>query len=378
MRYHVMLADDDMNITQGLKDILTKYFPETFLIHQASSGIELHELLCQYPAALVISDIKMPGMDGLQCLQLIREENLPCEVILLSGYDDYALIRQALKLCVCDYLLKPVHIDSLVQLISELLPCLESRTFCTASQHGKPAAHSTPITYFDIDVQAGLADKELEQCLERFVRGMQSLDAMEAQAGLEAFFAGNDGSVWDEAATKNALVRRVYQLMERIPAMIKVIADNRLTEFDAVSSIKSLPTFSQLRDRLLQTIACDLQLLAKSSEKREQYMISRAKSYITAHCMEELTLEDVALEMHMNPGYFSTLFKQWSGTTFREYLRAERIAQAQKLMLHGQLKLYEIAEQVGYQNASHFNRAFKEVTGASPSMWCLHHRKGDD
>ncbi|MBQ6859942.1 MAG: helix-turn-helix transcriptional regulator, partial [Clostridia bacterium] len=73
-------------------------------------------------------------------------------------------------------------------------------------------------------------------------------------------------------------------------------------------------------------------------------------------------------------GYFSTLFRQLSGVTFREYLRKERIEQAQRLILEGSCRLYEIAERVGYQNTSHFNRAFKAVTGVTPSIWAVHHK----
>lgn len=372
--YHVLLADDDVSITKGLSDILRSHFPGLFTLHCASSGTELKSLLCSVPAALVITDIKMPGMTGLDCLQFVRDQGLSCEVVLLSGYDDYALIRQALKLQVLDYMLKPVHIDSLVRLVHELLPRLEGRAFAPARAEAsvKPAQLVAP--YFDIPVSQALDEKSLNEALDAVVNGLQNMDGSEAENALRRFFSGNDGSIWDEAATKNALIRRIYQLMERVPAMIHIIAESKLTHYDAVSSIKNLPTLSQLRDRLIETFHYDVAQLRKDMEKRDQYLISKAKAYIAAHYMESPTLEEVAGELHITPSYFSTLFRQLSGVTFREYLRNERVAQAQRLINEGGCKLYEVAEKVGYQSTSHFNRAFKEVTGMTPSIWALHHQ----
>lgn len=373
--YHVILADDDINITKGLSDILRGYFPGLFTIHCASSGVELKELLCKVPAALVISDIKMPGMTGIECLRFIREQDLSCEMILLSGYDDYSLIRQAFKLNVADYMLKPVHIDSLVNMVGEILSRLKGRTFTLAKDTKREECSVQMMPYFDIEVSSPLDARALNSALDCFVLGMQSMDKEAAEQALHTFFRGNDGSALDEAETKNALIHRIYQLMERIPAMIQIIANNKLTRYDAVSSIKNLPTLSQLYDRLMDTFRYDMELLKKQTEKRDQYLIAQAKAYIAEHYMENPSLEDVACKLHMNPGYFSTLFRQFNGMCFRDYLRKERISQAQKLILENNCKLYEIAERVGYQNTSHFNRAFKEVTGVTPSIWALHHKK---
>jgi two-component system response regulator YesN len=91
--------------------------------------------------------------------------------------------------------------------------------------------------------------------------------------------------------------------------------------------------------------------------------------------MENIALDQLAATLHMNATYFSAVFKQWTNTTFREYLRSVRIRQGIRLIETEDLKLYEIAERVGYQNASHFNRAFKTVTGVTPSVWAMHHTK---
>jgi len=373
MAYHLLLADDDLAVTQGLRGVIEKAFPHVFDVHEAADGYALLQLMGEYPASLIITDVKMPGLDGLACLASIRNQALPCEVVLLSGFDDYKLIHKALKLAAYDYLLKPVHIDSLLRLLEGLLPRLATLT----PRLGTPLpvqAAAEPNPYFDGEPPAQpLSAAALEKTLRALTTAVQSMDSASTRDALNAFFTGLSPAVWDEATVKAALAKLISDLMERVPAMIRIVGEHKLTELDAVNSIRNLPTFSQLHARFLQIFDLYLNQLAQNTEKREQYIIRRAKEYIDSHYMEALSLDDLALALHMNSTYFSTMFKQWNGTTFRDYLRAVRIREGIRHIEAGKHKLYEISELVGYQNASHFNRAFKEVTGTSPSLWMLHH-----
>lgn len=373
MAYHLLLADDDLAVTAGLRAAIEKAFPEMFSIHEAADGLALMQLLHSYPASLVITDVKMPGMDGLACLAYIRDQQLPCEVILLSGFDDYSLIRRALKLAAYDYLLKPVHIDSLLTLLNGLLPKLATLSPRTgALPPVKPVPETNP--YFDAAPPARpLTAAQLEEALRDLTLAVQNMDGERTRAALNAFFTGHSPAVWDEPTVKAALAKLISDLMERVPAMIRIVGEQKLSELDAVNSIRNLPTFSQLHARFVQIFELYLSQLAQNTEKRELYMIRRAKEQIDSHYMEPLSLDDLAETLHMNPTYFSAMFKKLNGTTFRDYLRSVRIREGIRLIEAGERKLYEIADLVGYQNASHFNRAFKEVTGVTPSLWALHH-----
>ena len=71
----------------------------------------------------------------------------------------------------------------------------------------------------------------------------------------------------------------------------------------------------------------------------------------------------------MHPNYFSSLFKNETGTTVRDYILNIRIKKAKELMKDNNYKIIDIAIAVGYQDASHFNRAFKNITGMSPNRY---------
>ena len=94
----ILLIDDDSNIIEGLETILRDHFPHTYQIFKAFDGRQALELLTQSYYHIIISDIKMPQLDGIRLLELIHREELPSTVIMLSGYDDYMYIRTTLRL----------------------------------------------------------------------------------------------------------------------------------------------------------------------------------------------------------------------------------------------------------------------------------------
>ncbi len=90
---------------------------------------------------------------------------------------------------------------------------------------------------------------------------------------IDAFFEGLSPDIWDEQRLKAELIRCVSELMERIPAMIRIIGDLRLTEFDAASSIRNLPTFSQLHKRMLDIAEQYHDKMRQNAKNHDQLLI---------------------------------------------------------------------------------------------------------
>jgi two-component system response regulator YesN len=97
--------------------------------------------------------------------------------------------------------------------------------------------------------------------------------------------------------------------------------------------------------------------------------IERTLTYIREHLDQSLTLSQVAASIHMNPNYFSKLFKQETGKTYIEYVTEARMEWAAKLLRETPAKVSEIARRVGYEDLKHFNHLFKRHTGATPSQF---------
>jgi two-component system response regulator YesN len=97
--------------------------------------------------------------------------------------------------------------------------------------------------------------------------------------------------------------------------------------------------------------------------------IGKALDYMRSHLHDNLTLAKVAEHIHMNPSYFSHLFKVNTGTTFIDHLTGLRIERAKQLLQRPELKNYMLCEEIGFASYPHFCTQFKKHTGYTPSEY---------
>jgi len=102
-------------------------------------------------------------------------------------------------------------------------------------------------------------------------------------------------------------------------------------------------------------------------QNAESPVITRAKQFIAEHQGEELSLEQVAAAVHTSKFYFCKMFKKATGINFTDYLSRLRTERAKNLLLNPNLRVSEIAYEVGFQSLTHFNRVFKRILGRSPT-----------
>jgi len=125
--------------------------------------------------------------------------------------------------------------------------------------------------------------------------------------------------------------------------------------------------------RLLEIFAGHLseianQIALEESEK-EPLLVRRARAYIGDHSGEPLHLTQLAEALHVSTFYFCKMFKKATGLTFTDYLGRVRVEKAKALLLHADLRVSEIAYEVGFESLTHFNRLFRRVTGQSPTAF---------
>jgi AraC-like DNA-binding protein len=110
-------------------------------------------------------------------------------------------------------------------------------------------------------------------------------------------------------------------------------------------------------------------LAAMQAQHAEPPAITRAREFIEANYGERLSLGRVARFVHASPFYFCKLFKRETGANFTDYLARIRIEKARNLLLNPNLRVSEIAFEVGFQSLTHFNRVFKRLLGLAPSAY---------
>ena len=104
-------------------------------------------------------------------------------------------------------------------------------------------------------------------------------------------------------------------------------------------------------------------------DNAEPPMIRHAKEFIEANHAEELSLGQVAKAVNTSTFYFCKLFKKATGITFTHYLSRVRIEKARNLLLNPNLRISEVAFEVGFQSLTHFNRVFRKLVGQSPTEY---------
>lgn len=124
----MLIVDDEPIICQGIRYTIPWDSLGIEVVGEAYSGEEALPLAVDREVDLVLTDIRMKGMDGLRLTELLKEALPQVVVIIISGYDDFEYARQAVRLGVTDYLLKPVDIDELVDLVSGIKDKLQKQS----------------------------------------------------------------------------------------------------------------------------------------------------------------------------------------------------------------------------------------------------------
>ncbi len=125
--------------------------------------------------------------------------------------------------------------------------------------------------------------------------------------------------------------------------------------------------------KLLSIFAQHLAMLSNQvfiqQENSEPPLITKARAYIQDHQTEEIKLGHVAKAVNMSSYYFCKMFKKVTGINFTDYVARIRIEKSKNLLLNPNLRISEIAFEVGFQSLTHFNRVFKKILGQSPTEY---------
>lgn len=112
-----IIIEDEIRIREGINKLMGKLFPEITVEAMAENGLDGLAYMEYYKPDLVITDIRMPGMDGLEMLSKARSLGLSPNVIVLTAYSEFAYAQQAVRLGVQDYLVKPIVVQEFTQTI---------------------------------------------------------------------------------------------------------------------------------------------------------------------------------------------------------------------------------------------------------------------
>ncbi|MFB5760776.1 response regulator transcription factor [Paenibacillus medicaginis] len=134
MTYQILLVEDEKWVRTALRKVIEKIKLPFTVVHESTNGMEAWKWLEHSRADIVLTDIRMPVMDGLTLLKQIRNEGKATDIIIVSGHDEFAYAQQAVRLGAFDYFLKPVDTEDMTECFRNWLQRQEPGTAATKVQ----------------------------------------------------------------------------------------------------------------------------------------------------------------------------------------------------------------------------------------------------
>ncbi|WP_276354439.1 AraC family transcriptional regulator [Cohnella caldifontis] len=435
--YRLLIADDEALEREGLEWIVRRLLPDTFEFLHAENGRKAIELADERRPHIVLMDVQMPGIGGIDALKEIRARLPDAKLVLVTAYDSFAYAQEAMPLGVKEYIVKPAGREQIASLLRRLVeelerekrqrdeqlelksklstlgPLLENELAlmlmvdqvldtgigqlaewldfplgdCRCLVAAFPARDSADerrqlfetIRKFAKSQATCIVSSLLEHHMAMFLRKppqaagdwkeepvrfagrlletVRSQTGIDPSVGIGSLRGGADG------------LRRSY--FEAVFASTVSFRDRQVCLFDDLkeSKIDDFPMAGAGTDIRQGYVMSALLRIRDMREEQTSSVIDRAVAYIRQKFNEELSLEDVAQHAHLNPFYFSKLFKQHVGETFIDFLTGLRIDKAKQLIEEDRLSLKEVCYEVGYNDPNYFSRVFKKVTGVTPSEY---------
>ena len=393
--YRVLLADDEPIICKGLRETIEWDSLGLEISGEAHNGVEALELVRTNQPHILITDIRMPGMDGIRLIKTIRELGLNVRIIILSGFSDYAFLKEAIRLGVDGYLLKPIDNDELISNLTDLVNNIEKEMLRTTQLYqGMELLRSNTlnrlvtnmISRSEFEEKASFLDIAL--AAERYlcavcfsendnggVFGYGEPNTAFAIQSICNVLAEGMGITFTDA--KNRVVLLLYgsrkeEMAAAAAGLLENVAKQVPEHFNIVTGIgitvsmvediwKSYASATERFDR--DKITAEGEQL----EGRWNKAVDRTLAYIAAHYHEALSLKQVANVCEINTSYLGQIFKKATGESFTNYVNRYRIEKAKQLLANSSLKVYEVAEKVGFTDYHYFLKIYKKVTGNLPT-----------
>lgn len=183
MTNRILIVDDEATERDGVEFLLRREIASCCIV-QACNGREALELYDKEPFDIVITDIKMPLMDGIELCRNIRQRSTETVLIVLSAYGDFEYTQKAIQLRVDDYILKPISVEEFNNVIRNAL-LLTERGRRGAAQNDAPEASEYRQTCMSSEVDSRIVS-DVICCVEEHYMDNIGLEWVAAQIGLSA------------------------------------------------------------------------------------------------------------------------------------------------------------------------------------------------
>lgn len=371
--YQVLFAEDELLVRLGLQNSIDWKAYDMELAAQADNGLQAYELFQKVRPDVVITDIRMEGMDGCELIERIRQQDKECAIIVISCLDDFEILRRMIPYKIIGYILKAsMTMDEVNEVLKKSTEYLKK-----IGREGKKT-----------DPEKRSPEKELE----KYLLGGSQKTGIPDQKKIENLLVFSLKEE-DQGKINGLAMEFVYDLVRRQlnKALIVKTGEKEFCVFsekmqknpeDMISRVNhSVEEFLGVRFRVQKGMRKegedpkDFYLRVKEKQpgagENGSYdqIIVDAFGYMQEHYQESLSLTDISSVLGISSSYFSHLFKKQTGKNYVEYLNEIRLKAVMEDLKNSDFKIAVIAEKNGFHNFEYFSRFFKKATGLSPVKW---------
>ncbi|MNM40421.1 putative response regulatory protein [compost metagenome] len=322
---------------------------------EARNGKEALEESQKHSPHLSLIDINMPFMSGFDLAEQLKIRFSDMCIVFVTGHNEFDYVRQAVRLGVNDYLLKPFDRDELVAMLERIRPTLPQL-------------------------------RDNKQTDEDEVRSVFSQsDAAGAQENITMALRFRDPDILDEVKRSVRLLKSHYVNSEYAYTMLMglvsvglsfaaergVAAENlwgNRPEHSPGTIIRNFSSWDDTEPWMISFFTRLIKLTADARPSKSYKLFAAAKAYIEQHYHEEdLSVEAVAAYTFVDSSYLRRVFRKESGYSVLDHIAHTRMKKAKELLQKGNLKLATVAEAVGYSDPNYFSKSFKKKFGMTPT-----------
>lgn len=368
MNYTVLIVDDETMPRKVLKEHLPWESLKVARIVQASDGLEAIEQARLYRPDIIISDVKMPRMNGLEMAGEIRNFCPQCQFIFLSGYSDKEYLKSAIRLKAASYVEKPIDLEEMEEVLTEVVKELEKlhmennpdseRLLFFRGSQGTDTPLNSRIFQINQDQLDSIAD---------MIRHRKEADTENALRRLHREIQQYEGT---DPSYLRHFYRQIVHLFLTAAENSNISSMIRNADYYLYTASQQ-ETLSQLWDTLLSISKAYF----ASFQCGDMDIVSRVDRYLEQHYRNSgLTVQDAAHDLGFTNTYLCAAYKKSCGKTINQRLTQLRILHAKELLADSSQKLYEVGRNVGYADGKYFTRLFTRETGLSPKEYRERHR----
>ena len=406
--YTVVVADDEDELREAVCTMIPWQDHGFCLVGSASNGLDALQLVEKHGPDLLLTDIRMPFISGIELARQVREVRPATNIAFLSGYDDFQYAKQAIQYNIISYMLKPLTMEGLGAELRNIRQKIDAQyamfrqTAPRSSGPDQRAAMLLPLVLDDYAEPEGeaqaeayarqcglLRDGEDRPCYTVMVSTLldesggnrtepsfvASVDRLAAKylRGVSFFSSGKVISVL--LGNPSDFDEYLHILADEIPQMAERVLGCRC-RIGVSRPAHALTALHQAYREAMEVLrqgdrteggAQFISDLAPAV-KGGNLLCQRALDVLDQHYMEaDLSLVSLSGMLDVSPNHLSACIKKCTGETFINILIRKRMEAARELLSTSSLRVQEISRRCGYTDQHYFSYCFKKYCGESPN-----------